>query len=155
MRNAHKNYDLKKIAIFAILFVCSFIAGAQKGSRYIQNTYIAHPQSDDTDAAGTYFWHNDNNNNWLSYKRLDTSGKKIQIVVIDYDRPNHPDSIFTLTLHLGNVKSSLWIVDTLTIQKYGKRNGKFFPLYRGDIDDEKFGTLTQKIMDRLKIWRKK
>lgn len=120
----------------------------------METPHLYNPQSDDTDAGGTRFWHNKNKNNWLAYNWVDKKGEKIQIILMDYERPNRIDTVTTLLLHLANRARSIWIADKITIQKYGERDGKPWPPYSGHITEEQFGRITQKVIDRLDIWRK-
>lgn len=79
-------------------------------------------------------------------------GDKLQVVVIDYDRPNHPDTITTVDLTYDEGSEFRWAVDKITVQKYGKRNGESFPAYTGPFCEPDFRRLTEKIVGRIKIW---
>ena len=146
---------MKRLVILTAL-VCSALVGtAQQDKWQIQTPHLFNPRSDDTDAGGTRFWHDNLNQNWLAYRWADAKGEKIVITIIDHDRPGHVDTMTTLSLHLENRASSSWIADTIIVQKYGKQpNGKFWPAYKGPFDEPQFNRITKKIIDRLDIWRK-
>src|SRR4051812_9802381 len=78
------------------------------------------------DANGTYYWPNKNNNNHLSYHKQ--SADTIIIVVMDYDRPDHPSQITELSMYRDKVTPDKWWVKKIMITAYGKQpDGKLSP----------------------------
>lgn len=122
------------------------VAHAQSGY-YIETTAFANPRPDAVIAGGTYMWHNSNNNNHLSFERL--AGDSISIVLVDYDRVNHPKYIYDLRLHAEARQPQRWIVDDIMVTAYGLQpDGSVSPTRVG-VTRSEFDSLKTRIIKRM------
>ena len=133
---------MKKLSISIALLAVSLVSRAQW---YIETVNFKTPKSHDTAAGGTQYWHNANKNNWLSLDRSGPEGDTINLVLIDYDRVNHPDTITSLKLYLDKNHVDRWIMQSMYIQKYPNKKRTLV-----DPGPQEFMRLVEKITTRIK-----